>query len=62
MGVLAAVFLFFVAFVAMLLAVPLAILWEQDRWIFKDVPLWLIFVLVPVWFVMLIWREVVYAN
>lgn len=55
------IFLLFFAFSAMLLAVPLAILWEQDRWIFKDVPFWLMFVLVPYWFFSMIWREVFHA-
>ncbi len=60
-GFIGLIFLFS-AFMALMLAVPLAILWEQDAWLFKDVPWWLMPVLVPIWLLVTIWQGLFHAN
>lgn len=51
-------FFLFAAFMGLMLAVPLAILWEQNAWCFKDVPWWL----VPIFLLVMIWRGLFNAN
>lgn len=50
------------ALTALLFALPLAIFWEQDRWIFKGSSVWLLLFLLPLWFVLMIRREIFHAN
>lgn len=57
-GGLVGFLLFYGAFVAVLLAV----LWELDSWMFRDVPWWLMPIVVPVWLVVTIWRGLIHAD
>lgn len=48
--------LFFLVFLAPFAAVFAALLWEQDRWLFDDVPWYLMGLAVPVWLLLTLWR------